>query len=88
MSTNKRFRFNYLLILVLLGATACNLPSKIPASEQATGTAAMQTLEAEMTQAVPSIPTATFALPTVATLVIPTLVPTSTRVLLHSHVIV
>ena len=80
MSTNKRFRFNYLLILVLLAATACNLPTKIPASEQATGTAAMQTLEAEMTRAVPSIPTATFALPTVSTLVIPTLVPTSTRV--------
>jgi hypothetical protein len=84
MSTIARFRLMRLLILLLLAASACNLPSRTPGDEEAASTAAAQTLEAEMTQSVPSIPTATFSFPATSTFVIPTLVPTSTPVLATS----
>ncbi len=83
MSTSRRFRSICLLMLVVLTAASCNLPSRSPV-EEAESTAAAQTLEAQMTQAVPSIPTPTFNFPATSTFVIPTLVPTSTPVLATS----
>ena len=80
MSTLKRYRSANLLILLALILASCNLPSNTPVDEAATSTAAAQTLSAQMTQAVPVIPTATFSFPATSTFVIPTLVPAATQV--------
>jgi hypothetical protein len=77
---HKRSRLIYLLFSLLLVVTAsCNLPSA-SGSPDAASTVAAQTVQAQMTLSVPSIPTVTSTSPTISTLVIPTLVPTATRV--------
>jgi hypothetical protein len=71
---------NLLVLLSLLAATGCNLPTGTRPDEDAASTAAAQTVQAQMTQSVPSIPTVTSTFPVIRTPVIPTLVPTATTV--------
>jgi hypothetical protein len=77
---NRSLIVNLVILLSLMAATGCNLPSNTPNNDNAASTAAAQTIQAQMTQSVPSIPTATFAPLVTSTMVIPTLVPTATRV--------